>query len=59
VRECTEADGDVADTLQGEQKGSASSLTHYLTRQILPPYDMLIFIQSPQDQSSASKWSQE
>jgi hypothetical protein len=28
-------------------------------RHILPPYDMLIFIQSPQDQSGASKCSQE
>ena len=46
VRECTGADGDVEDTLQGEQKGCASSVTHYLTRQILPPYDMLIYIQS-------------
>ena len=59
VRECTEADGDVADTLQGEQKEWASSVTHYVTRQILSPYNMLIFIQSPQDKLSASKFSQE
>ncbi len=29
VRECTKADGNVADTLQAEQKGCASSATHY------------------------------
>jgi hypothetical protein len=39
-----------ADTLQAEQMS--------VGRQMLPPCDMLTFIQSPQDQASASKCSQ-
>ena len=30
-----------------------------LTCHMIPPYDMPIFTKSPQDQPSASKWSQE
>ena len=36
VQECTKADGDVADTLQAEQKGCASSVTHYAYLQDSP-----------------------
>ena len=64
VLEFTRISVDVANTLQGEHQGSTLELvTHQggdgTSRHTYPPYNMPIFTQFPQDQSSASKWSQE